>query len=130
MEGCKTIQFNSIPFSVAKTKLLDCQFGPKYFKQKPVQGKRLWLRLQGMWKFGCIAHVVVKIFSLYPELAISEGEREGLSKWKLRHLQKKKLKMIKKEIEAKRSVKIATKYFISLSQEESHSGHPTGQAGV
>ena len=38
--------------------------------------------------------------------------------------------MIKKEIEAKRTVKMTTKYFISLPCEEAHSGHPTGQAGV
>ena len=61
-EGCKTIEFNNIPFSVAEEKLLDCQFGPKYFKQKPVQGKRLWL--QSTRKIGCNAHVEVKAFTL------------------------------------------------------------------
>lgn len=67
---------------------------------------------------------------LYPEFAISQEEREGLSKWKLRRLQEEKIRMIKKEIEAKQSVKTAMKYFISLPQEEAHSSHPTGQAGV
>ena len=38
--------------------------------------------------------------------------------------------MIKTELEAKRPVKITMKYFISLPQQEAHSGHPTGQAGV
>ena len=76
-KGCKTIQFNGIPFFVANTKLLDCQFGPKYFKQKTVQGKHLWP--QGTRKFGCKAHVVVKVFSLYPEFAVSEEERKRLS---------------------------------------------------
>ena len=40
--GCETIQFTNIP----ETKLLDCQFRPKYYKQKPhlVQGKYLWLQ--------------------------------------------------------------------------------------
>ena len=71
---------------------------------------------------------MVNTFSLYPEFAINEGEKEGLSKWKLRCLQEEKLRMIKKEIEAKRSVKIAMKYFISLPLEEAHSGHPTHQA--
>ena len=31
-EGDETIQFEGTPFSVAETKLLNCQFGPKYFK--------------------------------------------------------------------------------------------------
>ena len=38
--------------------------------------------------------------------------------------------MIKTELEAKRPVKTTMKYFISLPQQEAHSGHPTGQAGV
>ena len=53
-------------------KLLDCQFGPKYYKQKPIQGKRLWL--QSTRKIGCNAHVEVKAFTLYPEFARREGE--------------------------------------------------------
>ena len=60
--------------------------------------------------------------TVYPEFAISQGERESLSKWKLRCLQEEK---IKKEIEAKRTVKMTTKYFISLPCEEAHS-----EAGV
>ena len=36
----------------------------------------------------------------------------------------------KKEIEANQSVKVAMKYFIFLPQEEAHSGHPTGPAGI
>ena len=93
-----------------------------------MQGKRLWL--QNTHKIGCNAHVEVKTFTLYAEFAISQGERESLSKWKLRCLQEEKIKMIKTELEAKRPVKITMKYFISLPQEEAHSGHPTGQAGV
>ena len=57
-----------------------------------------------MQKFGCKAHVVVKAYSLYPECVISEKEREELSEWKLRFLQEDKIKMIRKGIEAKRSV--------------------------
>ena len=68
-----------------ETKLLDCQFGPKYFKEKPVQGKRLWL--QGTRKIGCKAHVEVKAFNLYPEYAVTKRETDGLSNWKLRCLQ-------------------------------------------
>ena len=38
--------------------------------------------------------------------------------------------MIKTELEAKSPVKTTMKHFISLPQQEAHSGHPTGQAGV
>ena len=87
-EGSKTIQFNNIPFQYiaeSKVTVLDCQFGPK---QKPIKGKRLWL--QGTRKSGCNAHVEIKAFTLYPDFAITPGESEGLSKWKLRCLQGKK----------------------------------------
>ena len=123
-EGCKTIQFGNILFSVAEMKLLDSVWA----EVLQTKGKRLWL--QSTRKIGCNAHVEVKAFTLYPEFAISQGERESLSKWKLRCLQEEKIKMIKREIEAKRTVKMTTKYFISLLREEAHSGHPTGQAGV
>ena len=127
-EGCRTIQFGNVPFSVAETKMLDCQFGPKYYKQKPKQGKRLWL--QGTRKMGCNAHVEVKSFILYPEFAITTAEREDLSNYKVRCLQEEKLRMLRDDIEARRTVKTITKHFISLPSEEAHAGHPTGQAGV
>ena len=43
-EAGETVEFESTPFSVAETKLLDCQFGPKYFKEKSGKGKKLWLQ--------------------------------------------------------------------------------------
>ena len=43
-EGRKEIDFGDVPFALTNAKLYDCQFGVKYFKQRPVQGKRLWLQ--------------------------------------------------------------------------------------
>ena len=40
-EGRKEISFNDTPFSVNETRMLDCQFGQKYYKQKPKQGKKM-----------------------------------------------------------------------------------------
>ena len=37
---------------------------------------------------------------------------------------------LKTDLEAKQSVKTTKKYFISLTRQEAHSGHPTGLAGV
>ena len=46
------------PFSVNETRMLDCQFGQKYYKQKPKQGKKMWL--QGTRNMGCMTHIEVK----------------------------------------------------------------------
>ena len=85
-EGRKEIQFGDVPFAFTDAKVydLDCQFGDKYYKKKSVIGKQLWL--QGSQKVGCGAHVEVKSFALYPEYVVSDAEKEGLSKWKLRCL--------------------------------------------
>ena len=53
------------PFSVNETRMLDCQFGQKYYKQKQKQGKKMWL--QGTRKMGCMAHIEVKTFMLHTE---------------------------------------------------------------
>ena len=81
------IDFNDTPFSVKESRVLDCQFGHKYYKQEPKQGK-MWL--QGTRKKGCMAHIEIKTFTLYPHCAISEGEKQGLPKWKLRCLKERK----------------------------------------
>ena len=119
-QGSRTIHFNYIPFSVKESRVLDCQFGPHYFKQKPTKGKRLWL--QNTRKIGCQAHINVKGFILYPEFAVSEGKRESLNNWKLDTLRKK--------VTAKQPVKTLIKYFISLPMESEHSGHPTSLSGI
>ena len=80
-EGKKEINFNDIPFSVNEMKVLDCQFGEKYYKEKLKQGKKVWL--QGTRKMGCMAHIEVKGFTLYPEYGINQCEKVGLSKWKV-----------------------------------------------
>lgn len=100
-EGGEIVQFEGTPFSVAETKLLDCQFGRKYFKQKPVKGKKLWL--QNTRKVGCGARVEVKTFVLYPHFKIGKGEQDGLSKWKLRNLQEDRVKMIREDLQVKKA---------------------------
>ncbi len=72
----------------------------------------------------------VKSFTLYPDFAVSKGEKEGLSKWKLRCLQEERIKSLKIELAKGQPVKSLTRYFISLPSEEAHSGHPTGQPAV
>ncbi len=69
LKGRKAIIFEDTPFSVADTKVLDCQYGGKYFKQQPVKGKHP--SLQGTKKVGCRAHVEVKAFTLYPDFTLT-----------------------------------------------------------
>jgi len=38
MEGRKEISFGETPFTVADSKVLNCQFGAKHFKQRPLKG--------------------------------------------------------------------------------------------
>lgn len=128
VQGSKTIHFDYTPFSVKESRILDCQFGPHYFKQKPTKGKKLWL--QNTRKIGCQAHIDIKGFVLYPEFAISEAERVGLNNWKLRCLQEERLEMLRQGVAAKQPVKTSMKYFVSLPMESAHSGHPTGPTAI
>ena len=119
------MSFDHIPFSVAEVKLLDCQFGEKYYKQKPPKGERLWL--QGTRKHGCAAHITVKSYTLYPSNGIDKADKT-LSKWKLRCLCAERLSKLREDLAAKKEIKTDTKYFVSLPSEAVHSEHPTGQS--
>ena len=79
---------------------------------------------------GCQVHINVEGFVLYPEFAVSEGERETLNNWKLRCLQQEKLERLRKKVAANQPVKISMKYFVSLPMESAHSGHPTGLSAI
>ena len=70
----------------------------------------------------------MKSFALYPEYVVSDAEKEGLSKWKLRCLYEEKMKQLKTDLANGKSVKVELKHFVSLPCEEAHSGHPTGHA--
>lgn len=88
----------------------------------------MWL--QGTRKKGCMAHIEVKTFTLYPHYAISEGEKEGLSKWKLHCLKKEKMKELQRMLNTQSLVATEVKYFVSFPSTEAHSGHPIGQEAV
>ena len=90
-----------------ETRVLDCQFGQKYYKQKPKQGK-MWL--QGTRKKGCMAHIEVKTFTLYPQYAISDDEKKSISKCKLRCLKEEKMKELQNILHAHNPVTTEVKY--------------------
>jgi len=72
----------------------------------------------------------VKLFTLYPDFAVSKDEKEGLSMWRLRCLQEEQITSLKTELAKGQPVSSLTRDFISLPSEEAHSWHPTGQPAV
>ena len=65
------------PFCIIEVRQLDCQFGPRYYKEK--QRKGLRLVVQGSRKIGCHAHITIKKCIAYPEYQIKPGEKNTRS---------------------------------------------------
>ena len=61
-----------------------------------------------------MAHIEVKTFTLYPHYAISEGEKEGLSKWKLCCLKEEKMKASQSMLHTQNPVATEVKYLVSF----------------
>lgn len=93
-EGRKVIEFNGVPFCVARSTFYDCQFGQHYYKQKPKIGKKVWL--QGTIKIGCAEHIE---YMLFPEYTLSTTDDDSLSKWKLCCHKKVKLNELKHKLQ-------------------------------
>ena len=125
--GGHTTEFNNTPFRLIEKKTLDCQFGKQYYKDKPRR-----TMIQGSRKSGCPAHIIIKVYELFPEYEISEMEVSCSSKKVLRMLKEQKLKQLKAALTNNKSVLTTKKYFVSLPDQEAHQkSHPTGPiAGV
>ncbi len=78
------MKLDSIPFCIAETRQLDCQFGHHYFKEKAHKSSRVLV--QGSRKKGCHAHIVVKKCIAYPDYKV-----EPQTKLCLRTENKKKI---------------------------------------
>ena len=71
-EGGREVSFDSVPFSVDKVSVLDCQYGVQYWKEKQnKENKKKRLKLQSTRKVGCHAHIRTHTYTLYPEFQIS-----------------------------------------------------------
>ena len=64
------VEFDEVPLSVGEKRVLDCQHGVEYYKQRKRMGK--CTRLQGTRKIGCNAHIVCRQYILYPDYGIPE----------------------------------------------------------
>lgn len=69
------INFDGIPFSIEEEKILDCQYGKHYYKEKSA-GNSKRQRFQGTKKIGCQARIKIKTFHLYPEYRITVDENK------------------------------------------------------
>ena len=109
-------------------KILDCQYGPHYFKQRtPVSDKPKRLRLQGTRKIGCLAKINIKKYVLYPEYKIKKDLSATTREMKQR--KQDTLEALKNSLSADSlSLKTQIKYYISFPCETAHTNHPTGEA--
>ena len=111
--------FNGIPFSIREKRILDCQYGLKYYKGREFTGERLCL--QGTMKQGCSAHIHTYI--PYPVSSYTKP-RSKMKEWKVK---KEVLQELRKAIEDGDGNGVS-KYFVSLPFEEAHHKcHTTGK---
>ena len=115
------MKLNNTPFSIAETRLLDCQFGNHYYKEKAHKSSRVFV--QGSRKKGCAASITIKKCITYPGFKIIPRTNEQLS---MRTLREKKMQELKKVLLNDGEISTKTMYFVTLPSEECHSGHPTG----
>ena len=122
----KTIQFNDTPFSVGEKRMLDCQYGKKYYKSRKLTGKRVYL--QGTRKQGCNARIELSEYILYSKFDISTELNLCSSEKAKRILREQKLNELKELLKNGEEVQVSKKYFVRLPSEEvHHSCHPTGR---
>ena len=94
--------------------IMDCQYGlstlqKKNKKNQPNQSDRIYL--QGTRKQGCLAHVEVREFILYPEYSIDTLLSTDLTMKQVRTLKEEKLKSLKLCLQKKSQVEIVENIF-------------------
>ena len=114
------MELSNTPFYISETRVLDCQFGVKYYKDKLQKSSRVLV--QGSRKKGCAAHITIKKCISYPDFQVNLHDD-----CTLRTLQVNKMHELKKALTNKQVVTTRTIYYVSLPTEECHSGHPTGK---
>ena len=127
-EGECKINFDGVPFSVDEEKVLDCQYGCHYYKEKE-QNKRQ--RFQGTKKVGCQAKVKITKFSTYPEFKLTKEDTKGKSQQEIQQLQKVHLEDLKSALKQETpAIQGVPKYWVSIPSIEAHSGHPVGDKAM
>ena len=119
--GSHTIQFENTPFSLGEKQILHCQYGNQYYQSKSHTSGRVFL--QGTRKKGCLAHIEVVEFNLYPQYCV---QITTSSQNQARMVRENNLKALRKALCSDETTEVVHKYFISLPTEEAHHKcHPT-----
>ena len=122
--GSHVIQFENTPFSLGEKRTLHCQYGVQYYKSKPHTSGRV--HLQGTRKKGCLAHIEIIEFNLYPQYSVKSMIYPALSQKKVRSIREDSLKTLRKALSSNEVPQVVHKYFVSLPTEEAHHKcHPT-----
>lgn len=69
---------------------------------------------------GCLAHIQIKSYTLYPEFSISATDKVSISAWKLRTLKQEKLQELYKALSSEKELTRVKKFFVSLPTEAAH----------
>ena len=120
--GNTTACFSDSPFMINREVVMDCQYGPHYWKDK--EPKKKQLRLQKTRKIGCHAHIKICYYTVYKEFQL-----QNVSVMTPRQLRDHKEAILKELRSCITSGKVIGEEwcFISLPTENAHCAHPTGE---
>ena len=113
-----------MPFTVGEKRILDCQYGTKYYKSNEHSSHRVYL--QGTQKIGYRAHTEITEYVLYPEYKVNtEGRVFNKS---VRKMKEEKLCEPRNAVENGEKVAVTKNFFVSLPTAEAHHQcHLTGR---
>ncbi len=121
--GGRKFEFEGVPFSIGEKRILDCQYGVQYYKQKAHTSNRVFL--QGSKKKGCRAHVEITEFNLHPNYVYGT-KSPSTSQKQARKFREEKLRSLQQALAQGQAPQVVHKYYISLPTEEAHHKcHPT-----
>ena len=112
--------FDNSPFTVDREVLLDCQYGPQYWKEKEKKNKQL--RLQSSRKKGCCAHIKLRYYTVYKEFQLCDTVTSMMNSRQLRNKKEKALKDLRGQIVAGK-VKGEEYCYVSLPTLKAHTDH-------
>ena len=103
---------------------MDCQYGVQYKQPKLTNSKCIYL--QGSRKKGCLAHIEIREFIVYPDYSVNLQVSPSLSKKQIRTIKENSLKDLTIALQSNKKVNVDKKYHLSLPSNEAHHNlHPT-----
>ena len=91
---------------------MECQYGVQYKKSK-FTSESTKVYLQGSRKKGCLAHIIIMQFILYPEFHVHSLLSPNISQNKVRDIKETFLKSLRSALSSEENVKICSKFFLN-----------------